>query len=114
MKYLIRLENTRTSRHDALLAFSPIPAGTVIGWGSDDHSPDGIAYWTVTSCEEVTAETYRVYIYYLRTAKHKDFDSKNDALNYAYDIANNNEKAMHITIENLSTCEKVLELYPER
>ena len=39
-------------------------------------------------------ETYRVYIYYLRTAKHKDFDSKNDALNYAYDIANNNEKAM--------------------
>lgn len=55
-----------------------------------------------------------MYIYYLRTAKHKDFDSKNDALNYAYDIANNNEKAMHITIENLNTCEKVLELYPER
>lgn len=54
MKYLIRLENTRTSRHDVLLAFDPIPAGTVIGWGSDEHSPDGIAYWTVTSCEEAT------------------------------------------------------------
>lgn len=55
MKYLIRLENTRTSRHDALLALAPIPAGTVIGWGSDEHIPDGIAYWTVTSCEEVAA-----------------------------------------------------------
>ena len=64
--------------------------------------------------KEITMTTYRVYIYYLRTAKHKDFDSKNDALNYAYDIANNNEKAMHITIENLNTCKKVLELYPER
>ena len=53
MKYLIHLENTRTSRHDAFFAFAPIPAGTVIGWGSDEHSPDGIAYWTVTSCEEV-------------------------------------------------------------
>lgn len=52
MKYLIRLENTRTSRHEALLAFAPIPAGTVIGWGSDEHSPDGVAYWTVTHCEE--------------------------------------------------------------
>lgn len=51
MKYLIRLENTRTSRHDALLAFSPIPAGTIIGWGSDEHSPDGIAYWAVIGCE---------------------------------------------------------------
>lgn len=61
-----------------------------------------------------TMETYRVYIHYLRTAKHNDFDSKNDALNYAYDIANNNKKAMYITIENLNTCEKVLELYQER
>lgn len=53
MKYLIHLENTRTSLHDAFFAFVPIPAGTVIGWGSDEHSPDGIAYWTVTGCEEV-------------------------------------------------------------
>lgn len=53
MKYLIRLENTRTSQHDAFFAFAPITAGTVIGWGSDEHNPDGIAYWTVTSCEEV-------------------------------------------------------------
>lgn len=43
MKYLIRLENTRTSRHDALLEFSPIPAGTVIGWGSDEHSPEAFS-----------------------------------------------------------------------
>ena len=54
MKYLIRLENTRTSRQEALLALAPIPAGTVIGWGADEHNPDGIAYWTVTSCEEAT------------------------------------------------------------
>lgn len=51
MKYLIRLENTRTSQHDAFFAFAPIAAGTVIGWGPDEHSPDGIAYWTVTGCE---------------------------------------------------------------
>ena len=55
MKYLIHIENTRTSLHEALLVFSPIPTGTVIGWGSDEHSPDGIAYWTVTSCEEAIA-----------------------------------------------------------
>ena len=54
MKYLIRLENTRTSRHESLWVLIPIPTGTVIGWGSDEHSPDGIAYWTVTSCEEAT------------------------------------------------------------
>lgn len=54
MKYLIRLENIRTSRHEVLLALAPIPAGTIIGWRRDEHSPDGIAYWTVTSCEEVT------------------------------------------------------------
>lgn len=59
-------------------------------------------------------KNYRVYIYYLRTAKHKDFDSKNDALNYAFDIANSNEKVMHITIENLDTFEEVLNMYPER
>lgn len=51
MKYLIRLENTRTSQHDAFFAFVPIRTGTVIGWGSDEHSPDGIAYWTVIGCE---------------------------------------------------------------
>ena len=51
MRYIVCLENTRTSRHDVLLVFAPIRAGTVIGWGSDEHSPDGIAYWTVTSCE---------------------------------------------------------------
>ena len=51
MQYIVRLENTRTSLHDALLVFEPIPAGTVIGWGSDEHSPDGIAYWTVVGCE---------------------------------------------------------------
>lgn len=51
MQYIVRLENIRTSRHDVLLAFSPIRTGTVIGWGSDEHSPDGIAYWTVIGCE---------------------------------------------------------------
>lgn len=51
MHYIIRLENTRTALHDALVSFSPIRTGTVIGWGSDEHSPDGIAYWTVTGCE---------------------------------------------------------------
>lgn len=51
MQYIIRLENTRTSRHEALLVLVPIHPGTVIGWGSDEHSPDGIAHWTVTSCE---------------------------------------------------------------
>ena len=51
MKYLIHLENTRTSRYDAFFAFAPIPAGAVIGWGPDEHSPDGIAYWTVIGCE---------------------------------------------------------------
>lgn len=51
MRYIVCIENTRTSLHDALLAFAPIPAGTVISWGSDEHSPDGIAYWTVTGCE---------------------------------------------------------------
>lgn len=56
MKYLIRLEDARTARYDVLLTFDPIPAGTVIGWGSDEHSPDGIAYWTVTSCEEAPNE----------------------------------------------------------
>lgn len=57
---------------------------------------------------------YRVYIFYLRAKRFKDFESRNDALNYAYKIANHNEKALHIIIENLYTCEKVLELYPER
>ena len=51
MRYIVRLENTRTALHDALVAFSPIRTGTVIGWGSDEHSPDGIAYWTVIGCE---------------------------------------------------------------
>lgn len=51
MRYIIHLENTRTSLHDAFLAFIPILPGTVIGWGSDAHSPDGIAYWTVIDCE---------------------------------------------------------------
>ena len=53
MKYLIRLENTRTSSYNSFFTFFYIPAGTVIGWGADEHNPDGIAYWTVTSCEEV-------------------------------------------------------------
>lgn len=51
MRYIIHLENTRTALHDALVSFSPIRTGTVIGWGSDEHSPDGIAYWTVIDCE---------------------------------------------------------------
>ena len=55
MKYLILLENTRTSSYNSFFTFFYIPAGTVIGWGTDEHNPDGIAYWTVTSCEEVTA-----------------------------------------------------------
>lgn len=59
-------------------------------------------------------KTYRVYIFYLRSKRFKDFESRHDALDYAYKIANNNERAMHIIIENLNTLEKVLELYPER
>lgn len=51
MRYIARLENTRTSQHEAILVFDPIPAGTVIGWGRDEHNPDGIAYWIVTSCD---------------------------------------------------------------
>lgn len=51
MKYLALIKNVRTSRYDALYVFAPILPGTVIGWGSDEQSPDGIAYWTVTSCD---------------------------------------------------------------
>ena len=42
----------------------------------------------------------------------KDFNCKADALDYAYRIANGG-KALHITIENIETCEVLLELYPE-
>lgn len=51
MKYLALIKNVRTSRYDGLYVFTPILPGTVIGWGSDEQSPDGIAYWTVTSCD---------------------------------------------------------------
>ena len=51
MKYLIRLENTRTSQHDAFFASAPCSAAPVIGCGSYEHNPDGISYWTFTSFE---------------------------------------------------------------
>ena len=55
---------------------------------------------------------FRVYVYYLKSSRKKDFDSKKDALNYAHRIANNG-KAPHITIENIDTYEILLDLYPE-
>jgi hypothetical protein len=55
MKYLCRLENIRTSRHEAIIVFDYLEIGTKIGWGADEHSPDGIAYWTVTHCDTCQA-----------------------------------------------------------
>lgn len=55
---------------------------------------------------------FRVYVYYVSSSRKKDFNCKADALDYAYRIANGG-KALHITIENIETCEVLLELYSE-
>lgn len=53
--YFIRIENTRTERHEALIVYGPIEVGTVIGWGADERNADGVAYWRVQSCEPYEA-----------------------------------------------------------
>lgn len=54
--YLVRLLNIYTDRAEAIIVYSPLPVGSVIGWGRDEHRSDKIARWTVQSCEEYTGE----------------------------------------------------------
>lgn len=53
MKYLVCLKNLRTSSFNSFFSFFAIPVGTVILWGADDCNSDGLACWTVTSCDRV-------------------------------------------------------------
>lgn len=55
---------------------------------------------------------FRVYVYYLRSSRKADFRDQSKALEYAHRIAGNG-KAVHITVEDLSTCKVILDLYPE-
>lgn len=55
---------------------------------------------------------FRVYVYYLRGSRKADFRGQSEALEYAHRIAGNG-KAAHITVEDLSTCKVILDLYPE-
>lgn len=50
--YFVRLLNIYTDRTEAIIVYSPLPVGAVIGWGRDEHRSDKIARWTVQSCEE--------------------------------------------------------------
>lgn len=50
--YFVRLLNIYTDRAEAIIVFSPLPVGSVIGWGHDENRSDKIARWVVQSCEE--------------------------------------------------------------
>ena len=52
MTWFMNIRNNKTGEHSILEVFSPVEAGTIIGWGSDDGGRT-TAMWTVQSCQPV-------------------------------------------------------------
>lgn len=44
------IKNKRTGQFDALITLVPLEIGSIIKWGADDNSPDGLAAWIVIDC----------------------------------------------------------------
>lgn len=50
MKYHCIVKNKHTGQFDALITLVPLEIGSIIKWGADDNSPDGLAAWIVIDC----------------------------------------------------------------
>lgn len=50
MKYHCIIKNKCTGQCDALITFVPLAVDSIIKWGADDNSPDGLAAWIVIDC----------------------------------------------------------------
>ena len=55
---------------------------------------------------------YRVYLYYLRGQRSKDFESQGDAVSYAEKMLSRSRVA-HVQVEDMENCKVVFERFSQ-